>query len=228
MDDSSIPDEKLQPALRDLRRVNRLLGGYRASSAVIEPLMQRRSHLNLLDVGTGSGDHLVHLVRRGHQLGCHVKAIGIDLNPDTVRLGQTYVDASLSPTLRPQVTLETGDALDLPYAENSFDIAHAALVLHHFHGDEPAQLMRELNRVSHNGIVINDLHRHPLAYAGIWLCSRALRLAPMVRHDAPRSVRRGFFKSELRALCEEANLDTATLQWHWAFRWTVSTIAPGR
>jgi AcrR family transcriptional regulator len=37
-------------------------------------------------------------------------------------------------------------------------------------------------------------------------------------------VRRGFRRTELRALAEAARLPPATIQWHWAFRWTLSTI----
>lgn len=225
MDEDSIAHEQLHPALRDLRRINGLLGGYRTSSRVIDPLMRARSHLRILDVGTGSGDYLVHLVKRGTRHGCHTEATGIDVNPDTVQVGRRHVEASLSESVRPQVTLDVENALELPYETDAFDVSHAALVLHHFHGPDAVRLLQEMNRVSQNGIVINDLHRHPVAYAGIWLITRGLQLAPMVQHDAPISVRRGFSKSDLRALAQYADLPAPTLQWHWAFRWTLSTVS---
>jgi hypothetical protein len=46
----------------------------------------------------------------------------------------------------------------------------------------------------------------------------------MVQHDGPMSVRRGFQESELQVLAQEAGLHTPRVRWHWAFRWTLSTI----
>ena len=105
-------------------------------------------------------------------------------------------------------------------------MSHAALFLHHFHGDDAVRLLREMDRVSRLGIVVNDLHRHPLAYAGIWALSRLLRMTPVVQHDGPISVLRGFHKAELPALTQAANLPPPDLQWRWAFRWTLSTLPP--
>ncbi len=224
MDDSTVSGEALRGALRDLRRINVLLGGLRATDAVLDPLLRSRSSLRVLDVGTGTGDYLRHLARRGRRFGTTVDAVGIDLNPVTVGHGRAWLDAHLAPPLRGQVQIEIADALQLPYDDNAFDVAHAALFLHHFHGAEAPALLREMNRVSRLGIVVNDLHRHLLAYAGIWTLSRLLRMSPMVQHDGPVSVRRGFRRSDLAALAERAALRSAVVQWHWAFRWTLSTL----
>jgi SAM-dependent methyltransferase len=228
MDDFSITDERLRAALRDLRRINGLLGGHRATDAVLDPVLADRSALTVLDVGTGSGDYPVHLVQRGEQRRTPVEVVGVDLNPVTVGHGRAWLDAALPPLLRDRARIDLADALDLPYPDDAFDVAHAALFLHHFHGREAVDLLRELARVSRLGILINDLHRHPLAYVGIWTLSRLLRLAPMVQHDGPVSVRRGFRRSELEALAHTADCGPVDVRWHWAFRWTLSTIRPER
>lgn len=225
MDDPSVRGTALQGALRDLRRINVLLGGLRATDAVLDPLLRRRSSLRVLDLGAGTGDYPVHLAKRGRRFGTTVNAVGIDLNPVTVGHGRAWLDTTLSPTVRPQVQLEIADALQLPYEDNAFDVSHAALFLHHFHGPEAVQLLREMNRVSRLGILVNDLHRHLLAYVGIWTLSRLLRMSPMVQHDGPLSVRRGFQRGDLRALADRAGLSAPTVRWHWAFRWTLSTLA---
>jgi ubiquinone/menaquinone biosynthesis C-methylase UbiE len=230
MDDFSINDGRLQRALRDLRRINRLLGGHRATDAVLDPTLRRHASLRVLDVGTGSGDYPVHFVRRGAQRKTRVAAVGVDLNPVTVGHGRAWLDRALPPSLRQRAEIEVADALALPYPDDAFDVAHAALFLHHFHGPDAVQLLREMDRVSRLGVVVNDLHRHPVAYVGIWALSRLLQLAPMVQHDGPISVARGFRRTELERLAHEAGLETATVRWHWAFRWTLSTLpdaAPG-
>ena len=225
MDDFSITDERLTRAVRDLRKVNRLLGGYAATDAVLDPLFRRSDDLSILDVGCGSGDYLVHLVRRADQFGCRATLIGLDANPATVGHARAHLDDHLSPILRSRVRVQVGDAQSLSVADDWVDIVHAALVLHHFHGAEAVHLLSEMHRVSQHGLLINDLHRHLLAYTGIWLLSRLLRMAPMVQHDAPISVRRGFHRHELEELARQAQLPSPSIQWHWAFRWTLSTIS---
>jgi SAM-dependent methyltransferase len=223
MDDPAVGGAALRAALRDLRRINRLLGGLRASTSVLGPTLRARSALDLLDVGSGTGDYLAHLVRHGARHGTRVRATGVDLNPRTVGHGRAWLDATLPPGLRTGVRLEIADALALPYPDDAFDVAHAALFLHHFHGDAAVCLLREMNRVSRHGILINDLHRHPLAYLGIWALSR-VGFSPMVQHDGPLSVRRGFRRDDLVALAAAAGLPSATVRWHWAFRWTLSSL----
>ncbi|WP_263788673.1 methyltransferase domain-containing protein [Salinibacter grassmerensis] len=224
MDDFSITDARLTRALRDLRRVNRVLGGYRATDCVLDPMLRRHDRLRLLDVGCGSGDHLAHLVRRGERLGCILDLVGIDANPVTVGHARAYLDHQLPPRLRDRVRVEIGDAQALSHDDGAVDVAHAALFLHHFHGPSAVQVLSEMQRVARHGLLLNDLHRHLLAYVGIWGLSRALGLAPMVQHDGPVSVRRGFRRAELRTLARSARLPTPTVQWHWAFRWTLSTL----
>jgi SAM-dependent methyltransferase len=224
MDDPEVEGEALRTALRDLRRINRLLGGLRASTAVLKPMLATRSSLHVLDVGSGTGDYLAHFVRQGARHDTRVRATGIDLNPRTVGHGRAWLDATLPPALRSEAHLEVGDALALPYPDDAVDVAHAALFLHHFHGRAAVQLLREMDRVSRAGILVNDLHRHPLAYLGIWALSRAASFSPMVQHDGPLSVRRGFRRADLQALAGAAGLPSAAVRWHWAFRWTLSSL----
>ena len=226
MDDPDVSGAALEQALMNLRQINTLLGGYRASATVLDPLLRSESSLRVLDVGSGTGDYPARFVQRGQRLGTPVGAVGVDLNPITVGRGRAWLDDTLPSPLRSRVRLDLGDALDLPYEDNAFDVSHAALFLHHFHGNDAVQLLREMARVSRCGVVVNDLHRHPLAYAGIWALSRLLRMSPMVQHDGPISVLRGFQKGELVTLAYEAGLSPPTVRWHWAFRWTLSTL-PG-
>lgn len=227
MDDFSITDARLTRALRDLRLVNRLLGAYSATDTVLDPLFRQHEHLSVLDVGCGGGDYLIYLVQRADRFGCQAEVVGLDANPVTVGHARAHLDAHLPPALRPRVRVEIGDALSLPFPDDAADVVHAALFLHHFHGEKAVHLLAEMQRVAQRGLLVNDLHRHLLAYIGIWLLSRVLRMAPMVQHDGPVSVQRGFQKEELQALAARAQLPPPAIHWHWAFRWTLSTIAHG-
>lgn len=224
MDDFSLDEDEYGEALADLRRINRLLGGYRATDAVLDPVLKRRDHLSLLDLGCGGGDLLAHLAFRAKAFDCELAGVGIDANPAIVEWAQNALDRRLPPSLREKIHIESGDALNLSYGKDEFDVTHAALFLHHFHGPNPSYLLREMERLSRSGVVINDLHRHPLAYIGIWTLSRILRMSPMVQHDGPISVRRGFSRGELESLGREADIASPRIQWHWAFRWTLTTL----
>lgn len=224
MDDFSVADERLTDALDDLWWTNRLLGGWAATDAVLDPVLRARTEVHVLDLGTGGADVLVHLVQRADRLGCRLTAVGVDANPVTLDYARDTVTREVPPSLQDRISLVEGDALDLPYGADAFDVTLAALFLHHFHGGEAVRLLREMERVSRLGAVVNDLHRHPLAYAGIWLLGRLLPVSPMFRHDGPMSVRRGFRRAELHALADTAGWPRAIVRWHWAFRYTLSSL----
>jgi hypothetical protein len=61
-------------------------------------------------------------------------------------------------------------------------------------------------RTSRGWIVVNDLHRHPVAYASIWIVARLFSKSVMVRHDGPASVRRAFRPAELEELARRAGV----------------------
>ncbi|MFO8099011.1 MAG: methyltransferase domain-containing protein [Salinibacter sp.] len=224
MDDASVAEDHLREALQNLQWINRWLGGYRASYDQMAPLLDARASLRVLDVGTGGGDYLPEFVRWGQAAQCSVTAVGVDLNPVTAGYGRAWLDATLPPAFRDRARIDIGDALALPYPDNAFDVGHAALFLHHLYDESARLLLQELDRVSRLGILINDLHRHPLAFAGIWTLARLLQFSPMVQHDGPLSVRRGFHRADLQALASRARLSSPRIRWHWAFRWTLSSL----
>ena len=118
------------------------------------------------------------------------------------------------------VEFEIEDLLDLPDAV-SFDIVHCALVLHHFEGDAAVAALRKMFALSRWGVVINELHRHPLAYYSIKLLTRLFSESLMIRNDAPLSVLRAFQREDFQRLALEADLPEPSIRWHWAFRWCV-------
>jgi len=224
MDDVSITDNRLTAALDNLWWTNKLLGGWAATNAVLDPVLQSHDHLRVLDLGTGGADALVHLVPRAERMGCRLTAVGLDANPAVLAYGQRLVERQLPPSLQRRITLVEGDALALPYDRDAFDVTVAALFLHHFHGADCVRVLREMDRVGRLGAVVNDLHRHVLAYVGIWLLGRLLPTSAMFRNDAPLSVRRGFRRKELCNLARSAEWARADVRWHWAFRYTLSSL----
>ena len=230
MDDFSIQDERLTDALEQLRPINQLLGGYATTMEVLAPFLKMRTQSNqttrILDIGTGIGDFPEYIVRwaAAQSPAINVEIVAIDANPVTVDYAREALKKRLPPDLQAKIKVEVADALALPYADDEFDVAIAAMFLHHFAHENAVQIVRSMQRISKQGILINDLHRHPLAYYGIYALTRLLPAVQMVRNDAPLSVLRGFKSPELKNIAEYAGLVDFSLKWRYAFRWVLHTI----
>ena len=226
MDDFSITDDRLLRALDELRWVNRLLGGYATTMRVLAPYLEARRGraVRLLDLGAGVGDYAEHIVRWADRRGLDVSVTAVDANPATVAHARRTLDRRLPPKLRAHIDVVVADALALPYADDAFDGVMAAMFMHHFEAEDAVTLVREMNRVARDGILVNDLHRHPLAYYGILVPARLLPVSPMFRHDAPISVLRGFRRADLEAVARDAGLEAYRIRRHWALRWSLDTL----
>lgn len=189
--------------LRDLRRTNRWLGGVRISAAAIDALAPGRSAISILDVGTGGADIPLALIERGRAAGRIVTVTGIDSRPE-VLAAAALADPRVTAT--GELALRVGDARSLPYPDGAFDIAHASLVLHHLEPAAARDVLTEMARVARLGVVVNDLSRSRLSWAGAWLASHVLTRNRFTRHDAPLSVRRAYTTAELTALLATAGL----------------------
>ena len=226
MDDFSIIDERLTHALDELRWVNRLLGGYATTLSVLRPyLLARRDRTTrILDLGTGIADYPEVIARWAFRKGIPIHITALDANPATVEHAVRTLDRRLEPTVRACINVEVGDALALPYDADQFDVAMAAMFMHHFGDADAERLVGEMSRVAADGILINDLHRHSLAYFGILAPAKVLPVSAMFRNDAPISVMRGFTRADLEDLAARTGLPQADIHWHWAFRWMFSTL----
>lgn len=226
MDDLTVHGPELAGALEELRWVNRLLGGYATTMAALAPYLRaRRGHpVRILDLGTGAADHPEHVVRWADHHGADVHVVGLDANAAAIAHARDAVDRRLPSHLARRIELVVGDALEPPFEAGSFDVVHAALFCHHFADAELVRLLAAMNRLARDGVVVNDLHRHALAYGSILFLATLLPVTSMFRHDGPLSVRRAFTREELRAVAERAGLGGVRISWHWAFRWCLSTL----
>jgi 2-polyprenyl-3-methyl-5-hydroxy-6-metoxy-1,4-benzoquinol methylase len=232
MDDFSITDDRLTDALDQLRNVNRWLGGYDTTMVVLAPWLKAKAAANpgqplrILDLGTGIADFPEYIVQWAAQQtpAIDLEIVAIDANPVTVDYAQKSLAKRLPANLAAKIRVEVADALDLPYADGEFDVAMGAMFLHHFAAPKAIAIVRDMQRVTRGGILINDLHRHQLAYFGIYSLTRIFRAAEMMQNDGPVSVLRGFRSSELQAIGEAAGLPQFTLKWYWPFRWLLSTL----
>lgn len=213
MDSTSIGGPELHHTLDELERINQLLGGYRPSLDGIAALVPAGvRQLTVLDVGTGGGDLARHLADWADRRGIGVEVLGIDLAQPAVEYAQRRAAG------RDGLRFEVRDLFTLDEAR-PFDIVHAGLVLHHFRGDEAGRALAKMHALARLGVVVNDLHRHPVAYHAIALLTRLLSRSRLIRNDAPLSVLRGFRRGELHAIAAAVGLPPPEIRWRWAFRW---------
>lgn len=215
MDDLDAAQTTLRRTLHELRLVNQYLGGHATSLKAFTTLSWPADRpLRVLDVGTGGADFPEALVRWADRTGRAVHVDAVDLNAEALRCAEHDLDAHLPPYLRRCIDLKVGDALSV---DGTYDVAHASLFLHHLSDEDAARLLARL-RERAPVVVINDLHRHPLAYASIRALGQLGGATAMFRHDGPLSVLRAFRREELLTLAQRAGL-TPEVSWHWAFRW---------
>ena len=91
--------------------------------------------------------------------------------------------------------------------------------MHHFTDEKIIGLLARMTAAARRGVVINDLHRHPLAYYNIRWLTKLFSRSYLVKNDAPLSVLRGFSKEEWMRYTATANVKVHTLKWAWAFRY---------
>ncbi len=206
MDDFSIQDERIDIALRELKTINKFLGGISTTKSALKYFVDsEKKEIKVFDIGSGSSDNLT----ASNNKSLRLQIISVDKNLRVLKSSDNTSEKINS------------DAFDLPFKDNSCDIVHLALFLHHFKEYEIQKLLMEFLRIAKRGIIINDLQRSYLALIGIKLLTILFSKSEMVKNDAPLSVKRGFSKSELLKILSDAGIKNFIIRWKWAFRWMV-------
>ena len=226
MDDLSLAGPDLDRALRELVVVNRRLGGYAAIRQMLAPLIGRwrGKRICMLDLGCGLADIPAYLVRWCAAQGVELCVTAVDGNSEVVRAAEKWLDEALAPALRPRIHVVEADVWDVPKSVGEHDVVMASLFVHHLEDEAVIRLLRQMAALARKGILVNDLHRHWMAYYGIQIAGSLLQASDTFRHDGPLSVRRGFLKDELVQAARAAGLEPFEVRWHWAFRWTLTTL----
>lgn len=213
MDNLNISGQVVEQTLKELNIINRFLGGNSISIRAFARMAGRHSSVSLADLGCGGGDIMTEMAGWCRRKGIQGRFIGIDANANIVEYAQKNA------AHYPEITFRQVNIFSDEFRSQQADIIHCCLFTHHFTDEELIRLFRQMKKQARIGVIINDLHRHPVAYWSITLLTRFFSRSAMVRNDAAVSVARGFKKAELKDLLRKADITDYRLSWKWAFRW---------
>jgi ubiquinone/menaquinone biosynthesis C-methylase UbiE len=205
----------LEQTLRELKTINRGLGGNEVTNRGLNEVVSRfpQANYSLVDLGCGGGDMLAVMQGWAQKKDLTLELTGTDANANIIDLAKER-QRHLA-----ELRWQVANVFDPNFLEEQVDIATCTLFTHHFTDEELVQLFQGLKKKVRLAIVINDLHRHPLAYYSIKWLTGWFSKSPMVQHDAALSVLRSFRRNDWDSILQQAGLPEYSIRWRWAFRW---------
>lgn len=221
MDELSGEPTELAEAYRRLRTLNMLFGASRPVLFGVRKLWKeagRPLQLSVLDIGAGTGDVNRALLKWADQNGIRLHIVLADRCATACAEARRYYRGD------PRIEIVQADVRNLPVA--SCDIVTATQFAHHFSEAELPGIVTCMLSASRWGVVLNDIHRHWLPWAAVWLTTRIVSRNRLIRHDGPLSVAKGFRAEDWRRL--SAALSGCPLQYRWIalFRYVVVIRKP--
>lgn len=226
MDNLDFSDAVIFRTLKELKIINRWLGGNQVTIKGFQNLLKHAGSdgstdkLTVADLGSGGGDMMVEIAKWSRSKKLNLKLTGIDANRAIIDYARKNTSGFS------EIDHQSLDVFSEAFKNQSYDIIMCTLFVHHFKDDQLIELFSKLRSQARIGIIINDLHRHWLAYYSIKLLTRLFSKSYMVKYDGPLSVARSFRRHDWRKIFKAAGITHYRIQWHWAFRWLV--IIPGQ
>ena len=214
MDKFDFQGEGLKNVLHTIDKINTQLGGHRVTIKGIQKLLKNHSkkHLVIADLGCGSGDALRHISKWAKTNNINVQLIGIDANSHTIQIAR-----ELSSDYK-NISYRVIDVFSEDFDNFQADIMTCCLTLHHFDDISIEKLLTVLHQKTSIGLIINDLHRHKLAYRLFQLYCRVFVNSEIARKDGLTSILRGFKSKDLEYFGNQLNVEH-NITWYWAFRY---------
>lgn len=224
MDDKSISTDELKLIYDDINRANSFLGGTKELICAVESLISEnpKNRYSLIDIGCGNGEMLRSLCLFFRSKNLDFSLVGIDINEKAIAL------AEASSKDFPEIAFLKADILQENLALPQADFVVSTLTMHHIPEESIPIFLKQLGKMAHIGIVVNDLQRSRLAYYLFRFFSVIFIKTQEAKNDGLVSIRSGFTKKELLQYSTGLPQYHHTIQWKWAFRyvWTLRIKRP--
>ncbi len=207
--------EEYNDCLEQLGKIGKWLGGDRATLSAFSKICNKQ--LSILDVGCGGGIFAIKLARQYSS----ATVLGIDINPYAIEFASKKL-SSFNDKLH-NINFEIRSEAELNEPTKSFDIVTSTLVCHHLPEEALITFIYKACRIAKKKVIINDLHRHPLALLLFKIICPLYFRNRLVHHDGALSIQRAFKRHDWVSYLERAGIKKShyTIKWHWAFRWIV-------
>jgi SAM-dependent methyltransferase len=219
MDDPDLDEVTLQHAVDDINTVNRLLQGFKFTLNAVKKVMHEfpDQPLVIADAGCGDGEMLRYLER--HLTDERLSFVGWDIAAKSIK------KARLKSEGLSRVRFRESDILKATTTDLHCDILLSSLTMHHFSDPQIVEFIIKYRAITDKVIIINDLHRHRLAYLFFKYLSPIFIRHEISKHDGLISIASGFKKSDFKKYALAAGIKSDLLQWKWSFRyiWMIPT-----
>jgi SAM-dependent methyltransferase len=220
MDEVSADPEFLRQGLQSIRWLNNVLGYTWATLHHLEGFSRRwepGQRVRILDLAAGSADVPRAIARWATKRGHDVRIVAVDRHPLTCRLAAELTHDG-------RITIVQADVDRLPFAPRSFDCVICSMFLHHLDDGQIVRLLRKMDQLARQGVIVSDLLRHRRAY--FWITLLTTFAHPHLKHDARASVAQSLTKREVLALRDEAGLGYLRYYRHFAHRFVLAGERP--
>ncbi len=215
LDDLQCEGDDLKQNLRELKFINKWLGGNNVTFSGLGQALKNNSQkkLHVADLGCGGGDILELIAQWGRRKKLTLSLTGIDANEFIINYAKQNTKAY------PEIQYEKLNVFSDEFSRLKFDIVNCTLFCHHLDDESLVKLFSQLKKQVTIAVVINDLHRNWFAYHSIKWLTKLFSKSYMVKNDAKLSVLRGFSRKELEAIIRKSGFTNFSIRWKWAFRW---------
>lgn len=218
LDGENLDFDEYRETLRQLELINSLTGGHGLTLRGLDLVSSRYpgKTLRILDIGFGFGGALRAAHQWAVEKGVNVELTGVDLNPWAKEVAEEETPKEFG------VRFLVGNALTFS-GDGEFDVIINSLFMHHLDDEEIVDMIRWMTNRARLSWFINDLHRHPLAFHFIKICTRAFGFNRVIRNDAPLSVARSLSRNEWMDLIRVSGVpsESIRIRWYWSFRYGI-------
>jgi len=218
LDAEGIPALDLYRNYYEIEQINKLLSGYAPTLKGIQFFLEkhptRHEPLRILDVGCGGGDTLRKIALWAQSKNVDVELYGVDLLDDAINYAKKQ--KSVQP-----INYKVADFREFD-VDQPFHLVISALFCHHLDKENLASILMSQLKMAKWGVIVNDLHRHPIAYWSIKWLTALYSKSYLVRHDAALSVLKAFKIGDWQRTLRDIGVDEYHIKWLWAFRYLIT------
>jgi 2-polyprenyl-3-methyl-5-hydroxy-6-metoxy-1,4-benzoquinol methylase len=213
LDGAELNPADLERVLRDLATFNQMFLGHYPVLRWLDQAVRAAGNggpLTLVDVGCGYGDLLRAIRRWSRRRNLDFNLLGIDLNPETIRIARAATDVA------DRIDYQSVNVFELA-STTPIDLMVSSLVTHHLSDHEITEFLRLMEKTARRGWAVCDLQRSRFLYHFIGLSSRLARFHPMINHDGQLSVARSLTRAEWQQRIAGAGISSADASIRWFF-----------